>query len=262
MLVAVYLLSTSRTGRAWRSLREDSLAAEMMGMPVNRLRLIAFACGAGVAGLTGTLFASLNTAVFAADFDTTLLITVYAMLILGGAGSLGGVILGRSSSTSRSRPCGRRTTRRGSSSSCCRGADREAAAVEVVRDRRRRHDRVRLRRARDLRRVLAERAEGQGYAGGRSARRSRTGCRCRRTRVVGNWAFVALVALVLLLTTVRPVIRNLLLIPTLYLGAFVWNTRLAAEPSITRLILIGVILIVLMNVRPQGWSALERVEIA
>src|SRR3954454_18742166 len=94
MLVAVYLLNESRTGRAWRSLREDSLAAEMMGLPVNRLRLVAFACGAGVAGLTGTLFASLNTAVFAADFDTTLLITVYAMLILGGACSLGGVILG------------------------------------------------------------------------------------------------------------------------------------------------------------------------
>ena len=94
LLAAVYLVNTSRTGRAWRSLREDSLAAEMMGMPVNRLRLLAFACGAGVAGLTGTLFASLNTAVFAADFDVPLLITVYAMLILGGAGSLGGVILG------------------------------------------------------------------------------------------------------------------------------------------------------------------------
>ena len=50
MLVAVYLLNESRTGRAWRSLREDSLAAEMMGMPVNRLKLVAFAFGAGVAG--------------------------------------------------------------------------------------------------------------------------------------------------------------------------------------------------------------------
>ena len=63
-------------------------------MPVNRLKLYAFAFGAGVAGLTGTLFASLNTAVFSSDFDTPLLITVYAIVILGGAGSLGGVILG------------------------------------------------------------------------------------------------------------------------------------------------------------------------
>ena len=65
-----------------------------MGTPVNRLKLYAFAFGAGVAGLTGTLFASLNTAVFSSDFDTPVLITVYAILILGGAGSLGGVILG------------------------------------------------------------------------------------------------------------------------------------------------------------------------
>ena len=94
VLGVVHLVSDSRTGRAWRSLREDPLAAELMGMPVNRLKLQAFAFGAGVAGLTGTLFASLNTAVFSSDFDTPTLITVYAILILGGAGSLGGVILG------------------------------------------------------------------------------------------------------------------------------------------------------------------------
>ena len=94
VLRAVYLVSDSRTGRAWRSLREDSLAAELMGMPVNRLKLYAFAFGAAVAGLTGTLFASLKTAVFSSDFDTPVLITIYAMVILGGAGSLGGVILG------------------------------------------------------------------------------------------------------------------------------------------------------------------------
>ena len=63
-------------------------------MPVNRLKLVAFAFGAAIAGLTGTLFAALNTAVFAADFDVPTLIIIYAMLILGGAGSLGGVILG------------------------------------------------------------------------------------------------------------------------------------------------------------------------
>jgi ABC-type branched-subunit amino acid transport system permease subunit len=79
---------------------------------------------------------------------------------------------------------------------------------------------------------------------------------------VGNYAFVALIAVVLVLTEVRPLIRNILLIPTLYLTAFVWDTRLAAEPSITRLVLIGVILIVLMNARPQGLVGTSRVEIA
>ena len=93
-LAAVYLVDVSRTGRAWRSLREDALAAELMGMPVNRLKLVAFAFGAAIAGLAGTLFAALNTAVFAPDFDTPTLIIVYSMLILGGAGSLGGVIVG------------------------------------------------------------------------------------------------------------------------------------------------------------------------
>jgi ABC-type branched-subunit amino acid transport system permease subunit len=81
-------------------------------------------------------------------------------------------------------------------------------------------------------------------------------------RVAGNWAFVALIALVLVLTVVRPLVRNLLLIPGLYLAAFVWDARLAAEPSVTRLILIGVILIALMNARPQGLVGAPRVEIA
>src|SRR5205823_13769399 len=60
----------------------------------NRLKIVAFIVSAGIGGLAGTLFAALNSAVFAADFDTPTLIIVYAMLILGGAGSLGGVIIG------------------------------------------------------------------------------------------------------------------------------------------------------------------------
>ena len=50
-------------------------------------------------------------------------------------------------------------------------------------------------------------------------------------------------------------------IPTLYLTTFVWENRLVVEPSITRLILVGVILIVLMNARPQGLLGTSRVEI-
>jgi len=56
--------------------------------------LAAFAFGAGVAGLTGTLFASLQTGVYSSDFDTPILITIYAMVILGGGGSLLGVVIG------------------------------------------------------------------------------------------------------------------------------------------------------------------------
>ena len=84
--VALHFVNDSRTGRAWRSLREDSLAAEAMGMPVNMLKLMAFSFGAAVAALTGTLFASLNASVFPLTFSFPLLITVYTMVILGGQG--------------------------------------------------------------------------------------------------------------------------------------------------------------------------------
>ena len=57
---------------------------------------------------------------------------------------------------------------------------------------------------------------------------------------------------ILWLTTLHGSAQKLAMIPTLYLTAFVWENRLVVEPSVTRLILIGVILIVLMNARPQG----------
>ena len=89
VFVALRFVNNSRTGRAWRSLREDSLAAEAMGMPVNRLKLVAFASGAAIAALTGTLFASLTGSVFPLAFYFVLLITVYTMVILGGSGQPG-----------------------------------------------------------------------------------------------------------------------------------------------------------------------------
>ena len=69
-------------------------------------------------------------------------------------------------------------------------------------------------------------------------------------------AFGILVALV----QVSSQWRTILLPPTLYLAAFVWETRLAAEPAITRQLMIGAILIVMMNARPQGLFGSRRVE--
>ena len=94
VFVALRFVNHSRTGRAWRSQREDPLAAEVMGMPVNWLKLLSFAFGAAVAALTGALFASLNASVFPLSFYFVLLITVYTMVILGGQGSQAGVVLG------------------------------------------------------------------------------------------------------------------------------------------------------------------------
>jgi branched-chain amino acid transport system permease protein len=263
VLGAMYLLEQSRTGRAWKSLREDALAAELMGMPVNRLKLIAFTLGAAVAGLAGTLFAGLNTAVFAPDFDVPTLIIVYAMLILGGAGSLGGVIL---------------------------GAVVVNVSLEVLRTPS--HSTwifyvlilatliAKLRPWRLLAAVLAA-TIGLGYAvhaiatsawPHSTAGQSQAGgwpghglehwvVELTNPRMPGNYAFIALVFAVLGLTLLHGWLQKALLVPTLYLAAFVWENRLAVEPSITRLILIGVILIVLMNARPQGLLGTARVEI-
>jgi ABC-type branched-subunit amino acid transport system permease subunit len=52
-----------------------------------------------------------------------------------------------------------------------------------------------------------------------------------------------------------------LLVPTLWLAATVWEERLVTEPSITRQILLGAILIVMMNARPQGLLGSRRVEV-
>jgi len=76
----------------------------------------------------------------------------------------------------------------------------------------------------------------------------------------GNWGFVALICLVIALVQVNSRTRTLLLPPTLYLAAFVWETRLSVEPAVTRQLMIGAILIVMMNARPQGLLGQRRVE--
>ncbi len=67
-------------------------------------------------------------------------------------------------------------------------------------------------------------------------------------------------ALLIALVQVKGRWRTILLVPTIYLASFVWETRLAAEPSITRQLMIGAILIVMMNARPQGLLGARRVE--
>ena len=264
VLTAVYLVDRSRTGRAWKSLREDPLAAELMGIPVNRLKLIAFACGAGIAGLAGTMFAALNTAVFTADFDTPTLIIVYAMLILGGAGSIGGVILGAivvNVSLEVLRTPGHATwvfytlilatlvARMRPWRSLAVVAVGTVALGFVV------HAVVTAAWPRGV--------DGQPVVGGVLGSGLRHWVLLpSNPRMIGNVAFICLVLAVLTLTLLKGWLQKLALIPTLYLAAFVWENRLVVEPSITRLILVGVILIVLMNARPQGLLGTSRVEIA
>jgi hypothetical protein len=77
----------------------------------------------------------------------------------------------------------------------------------------------------------------------------------------GNIGFVALICLVIALVQLRGLKRYAVLVPTLYLAACVWEARLVAQPSVTRQILLGAILIVMMNARPHGLLGSRRVEV-
>lgn len=261
--VALRFVNTSRTGRAWRALREDPLAATSMGMPIDWLKLMAFAFGAGIAALTGTLTASVNAAVFPDNFDVPQLITIYAMVILGGAGSQAGAIVG-------------------------------AVVVNVMLEALRSPDNSRwvfyiavllalLPVLRSLRRyaLLVAATVAFGFAahaiagaidpawthgaalgGGLIA------------RGIAHWAivpqslgatreasYVLLIAAVLAVVSIRGRWKLVALVPTLYLASFVWENVLGLQPEITRYILLGAILVGVMTTRPAGILGERRVEI-
>jgi branched-chain amino acid transport system permease protein len=94
VIVTVMRLDDSRVGRAWTAIREDELAASAMGIPVVRYKLAAFAVGASFAGVMGVLFAASRTFVSPESFNFMQSIGVLTMVILGGLGSIPGVILG------------------------------------------------------------------------------------------------------------------------------------------------------------------------
>jgi branched-chain amino acid transport system permease protein len=93
-LLASRRLQHSRIGWAWQAIREDELAARVMGINTTVAKLQAFAIGASFAGFAGALLASWQRSVFPENFLFTESINVLAMVIIGGMGSLLGVILG------------------------------------------------------------------------------------------------------------------------------------------------------------------------
>jgi ABC-type branched-subunit amino acid transport system permease subunit len=224
---------------------------------------MAFAFGAVVAALAGTIFAAQQISVFPPDFDTPILILVYAGLILGGAGSIAGACTG-------------------------------ALVVMVIYDGVLRSGvysgfvfyamvlltlLVKLRPWRRLAVVVAATAAlgfaARGLAGAISHRavagRPHSGgwlghvlrdwviVPADRT-IAGNWGFVLLICLLIALVQAPRPWRTVLLVPTLYLGACVWEARLAVDYSVTRQLMIGAILIVMMIARPQGLLGARRVE--
>lgn len=87
-------LSYARVGRAWIAMREDEDVAQAMGINLVYYKLLAFATGAAFAGISGAIFASWQHAIFPADFTLFVSINVLVLIIIGGIGSIPGVVLG------------------------------------------------------------------------------------------------------------------------------------------------------------------------
>jgi branched-chain amino acid transport system permease protein len=87
-------LDNSPIGRAWNAIREDEIAAIAMGVPLVRMKLLAFATGAAFAGAMGAIFAARQRFVSPESFNFNQSIAILAMVIVGGMGSIRGVIIG------------------------------------------------------------------------------------------------------------------------------------------------------------------------
>jgi branched-chain amino acid transport system permease protein len=94
VVIVTYRLDDSKVGRAWTAIREDELSAEAMGINARMLKLGAFAVGASFAGAMGVLFAASRTFVSPETFTFLQSVGVLTMVILGGLGSITGVIVG------------------------------------------------------------------------------------------------------------------------------------------------------------------------
>lgn len=87
-------LKESRVGRAWVALREDETVAQAMGINLVATKLMAFAFGAVFAALSGILYASRQVNIFPDNFALDVSINVLSLIIIGGIGSLEGVVMG------------------------------------------------------------------------------------------------------------------------------------------------------------------------
>jgi branched-chain amino acid transport system permease protein len=260
--VALHMVNDSRTGRAWRSLREDPLAAEAMGMPVNWLKLMSFSFGAAVAALTGTLFAALNANVFPLTFYFVLLITIYTMVILGGSGRQAGVVLGALivgplleilRDTSKSRYIFFIALAAGLVLAWRRSRSIAYVAIGTIV-----FGFVVHEVARQVDSSWVAREKAGGFAG-----------------FVDHWvvapehmarwiapvSYIGVIAAALVCTLVSGRLRTVALVPTLYLAAFVWENVMLSKPEPARYIVLGLILITLMILRPNGLLGERRVEI-
>lgn len=263
VLLLVLHLQRSPVGRAWQALREDELAAAAMGMPVRRLKLLALTIGSAIAGLSGSLFAARQGAIFPANFDMGMLLLIYAVVVLGGLGSPLGVLVGAGTlvvipellrEPDTARLLFLLTT----------------VTLLLLTVRPRWHALIALGSV-GVGGVLLKGAVARFWPEVLAAPTAQSGLAMLMQQWlvlpanaphIGNVLFVLVLGLFLIASRVRrQSVRLGLLGPTLYLLALVWEIRLAAEPGITRLLLLGALLVVLMAQRPYGLFGRPGVEI-
>ena len=94
MLFVSRRLNNSRTGRQWMAMREDEDVAAAMGIDTTRVKIIAFTLSAASGGLAGAIFAAKLGSIYPHSFQLLISINVLALIIVGGMGSIPGIVVG------------------------------------------------------------------------------------------------------------------------------------------------------------------------
>ena len=93
-VIMIRHLEDSRVGRYWTAIREDEVAASAMGVPVVKMKVLAFAIGASTSGVAGWIFAGYATYISPNNFPLLYSILILAAVVIGGLGSISGAVLG------------------------------------------------------------------------------------------------------------------------------------------------------------------------
>jgi branched-chain amino acid transport system permease protein len=261
----LYLANQSRTGRAWRASREDPLAAEVMSIPVNRLKILAFIFSSAVAGLFGAIYAAILTAAVSTNFSIGLLITIYAIIILGGLGSIAGVFVGAIIinctfvflEPQTDHPGFKRWLFYGVLILLVATLKPWYKAVVVFLGA--------IVSGFVIHAVVAAWGGSAWTSGQTVSGASWLSHWVVIPRVshgnVDNILYIGLVVAIVLVASLKGWWRIITLGPTLYLAAVVWENVLTENPGVTAFILFGAMLVGLMIKRPQGLLGTARVEI-
>ncbi len=262
---ALYLANQSRTGRAWRASREDPLAAEVMGIPVNRLKILAFIFSSAVAGLFGAIYVAILTSAVSTNYSIGLLITIYAVIILGGLGSIAGVIVGAIIinctfvflEPQTDHPGFKRWLFYGVIILLIALLKPWYKAVVVF---------VGAIVSGFIAHAVVGAWAGSAWTSGKTV--SGAGWLSHWVVIpkvshgnVDNILYIGLVLAVVLVASLKGWWRIIALGPTVYLAAVVWENVLTENPGVTAFILFGAMLVGLMIKRPQGLLGTARVEI-